>query len=303
MTKLLLDYRWALEDALDNPEVSSTLREFVRLLRRTGLDPAPFVEDQQLPEMWKRLEGGNHRKRNWDQINEFLGLCRRGEGGTCRATLSPEPPGILDNWRRALRDQLSDPSAWRSPQIVVPKSRLSEWESHKGEIAIQCEACHDQPASGPHHRILACLSPDLYESHQFTVSDLDPWDLQRIHPPISNRPRQHPALLPKPQLLISCPLQNLHEQLQSVCAYQWEINGKYYFIPPKDFDPLGIDKDTWRKGRAFRYETAPGSDKSGPVDYKGRVWSWDEHERHWDVQTQPRHMRISHTGRRLPDHN
>jgi hypothetical protein len=299
VTTLLLDYRWELVDALNNPDVSVALRKFVNLLRKTGLTPAPFIEDHQQDELWLKLGQEPPRNGEWQQLMEFLDLCRRPDGSVCRAVPDHEPTGISDNWKRALRDQLIDPLDWRTPHIVVPESRLTEWGANQNEVAIRCEKCNGQPASGPHHRVFAAL--ESYESHPFAISDLDPWDLRRIHPPIPDRPRQHPALLPKPRLPIGFPLQDIHDYINAACAFHWEVEGRYCFIPPKDFDPLNIDKETWRKGRAFRYETSPDSNRSGPVDYNGIVWSWDEHERHWDVQTKPKYMRISHTGERLPD--
>jgi hypothetical protein len=301
MTKLLLDYRWELSAALDNSEVQFALMKFVNLVRRTGLSPAPFVEEQQQLEMWQELEQRPLRNGGWQQIKEFLSICSRPKGSICRAIPDKVTPGFPDNWTRALRDQLGDLSDWRNPHIVVPESRLPEWAPDGGEVAIRCEQCGDQPASGPHHRVLAVL--ERYDTHEFAISDLDPWDLQRLHPPIPDRPRQHPALLPKPRLPTGFTLENFHEHLKFACGHQWEIDGRYYFIPPKDFNPLGVDKETWRKGRAFQYDTAPGTDKSGPVDCNGIVWSWDENERHWDVQTKPQYIRISHTGKRLPDPN
>lgn len=301
MTKLLLDYRWELKDALHDPEVSNVLREFVNLLRKTGLNPAPFVENDLQNELWQRLENkGAERFSGWQQLRVFLDLCSRADGSMCCAAPALEPTGIRDNWKRALRDQLSNPSDWRNPQIIVSESRLAEWGPRVNEVAILCEECDDQPASGPHHRVLAVL--EHYESHSYAISDIDPWDLQRIHPPNSEAPRQHPALLPKPSIPKGTTLENLTNLLNICRGKGWGVtNNSYCFIPPADFDPLNIDKETWRKGRAFQYGKVPNSDRYGPVDYNGIVWSWDEHERHWDVQTKPKYMRISHTGKRLPD--
>ncbi|MCL4319140.1 MAG: hypothetical protein M1596_04515, partial [Firmicutes bacterium] len=138
--------------------------------------------------------------------------------------------------------------------IIVPMLRRPDWNCGR-EVNLNCEPSSGESASGPHSRVLAVLED--YESHPFTLSDLDPWDLQRIYPSIPDRDRQHPALLPKPSSLNGCSLQNLRGRLNVARDEGWMIGGNYYFIPPSDFDPLGIDKETWRKGRAFRYATAP----------------------------------------------
>lgn len=297
MTRLLLDYPWPLEAGLGpDPGPQNVLRDYLHLLERTKLIAVRFIEEEECVAFWKLLEGRKGRGR-FDFVMRLIHHCKRNPGSLCRAA-PLEPQNLRESWKRALRDELGDLTDWRNPQIVVPTLRCSDWQPVGNEASIRCEPCEDQPAS-THLRVLVVLED--YATHPFAISDIDPWDLQRIHPPNLGVPRQYPALLPKPLLSKGIPLENLYAGLK-ICRRQGcAIEESYYFIPPEDFDPLGIDKDAWRKGRAFRYATAPDSDKSGPVDYNGIVWSWDDVERHWDVQTKPKHMRISHTGKRLPD--
>jgi hypothetical protein len=299
MTRLLLDYPWTVSEGLGLDSAAyKVILDFLDLLARTGLDPVPFIDHAECSIFWDDLKKRKGQGR-FSLVIRFLNHCTKNTSGICLAYPMPEPTKLRDSWKRALHDELNDLTDWRNPQLIIPTLRHSDWEPVKNETAIHCEPCNNQPAS-THHRVLAVL--ERYESHPFAISDLDPWDLQRIHPPNPEAPRQHPALLPKPLIPKGTTLENLNDLLNICRGKGWEVMNNYYcFIPPADFDPLNIDKDTWRKGRAFRYEKAPSSDRYGPEDYNGIVWSWDEHERHWDVQTKPKHMRISHTGKRLRD--
>lgn len=302
MTKLLLDYQWELVDALNNPDVSNVLRNFVKLLRRTGLNPAPFVEDLQQNELWQHRPA---RFDGWQHLREFLDICRRPDGSMCSAIPDPEPSGIHDNWKRALRDQLSDLSDWRNPQIVVPESRLTKWLPHGDEAAIRCEECDDHPASGPLHRVLAVL--ENYESHPFAISDLDPWDVRCTAPSGA-----HPCYLPNPLIPDSDPLQNhfrrvpiaqLYEKLAEAHRRGWQASGKYFFIPTADWRPETISQAAWREGRAFPRKLAPERQQMGYSDFAGRVWVWHKGrgphkgEDHWDVQLGGTdYISVNHTG-------
>ena len=299
MTRLLLDYPWTVDKGLGpDPVPYNVILDFLNLLARTKLEPVPFIDPEECNVFWNIIKDrkGQGRFRN---VIMFLNHLKGDVGGIFLAQpISAEPTELRDSWKCALRTELGDLTNWRNPQIIVPKLRRPDW--HCGtEVGLNWEPNSGESASGPHLRVLAVLED--YESHPFAISDLDPWDLQRIHPAIPDQDRQYPALLPKPSLLNGCSLQNLRDHLNLARAAGWVTGRNYYFIPPMDFDPLGIDKETWRKGRAFRYETAPNSNRTGPVDYRGIVWSWDEYERHWDVQTIPKYIRISHTGERLAD--
>ncbi len=297
MTTLLLDYRWELADALNNPDVSVVLRKFVNLLRRTGLNPAPFIEDHQQDEMWQKLGQEPPRNGEWQQLMEFLDICRRLDGSMCRAVPDHEPTGISDNWKRALRDQLIAPSDWRTPHIVVPESRLTEWGAHENEVTIRCEECNGQPASGPHHRVLAVL--EHYESHPFAVPDIDPWrHLEGLYPPEQDVANKHPCRLPRPSILDRIHLEKLVGLLTDVRRDGWIIDGRYYFIPHKNWRPEQITKAKWRTGYAFEREKVEGWKGPCPIDCNGVTWRWDRGERHWDVQTDP-YISVSHTGELL----
>ena len=300
MTKLLLDYRWELDAALHNPEVSFALIEFVNLLRKTGLNPAPFVEDQQQNELWQKLgQGPPVRNGSWQPLMEFLDLCRRPDGSMCSAMLDQAPTDIRDNWKRALRDQLGDLSDWRNPHIVVLESRLTEWGPQRDEIVIRCEECDDQLASGPHRRVLAVL--EHYGSHPFAISDCDPWDVRCTVP--SGR---YPCYLPNPLIPDRDPLQNnfcrvpivqLYEKLAEAHRRGWQVNNKYFFLPPTDWRLEDVSRDDWRGGRAFPRALSTEREQTGYSDFARRVWVWHEGEDHWDVQLGgTNRIKVSHTG-------
>ena len=319
MTRLLLDFPWTLNAVLDaySPANGVLLRfDQLRLERRSA--PVPFVEDDELSNLWssigQRGTGGNAFRALMQFLNHYV----RESGGGCSATPVPEPPGLRLSWKRALRDEMSDLGNWRNPQIVVPEIRRGEWPPGN-EVDIYFEPCDGQPASGPTARVVAIL--EHYHAHPFASSDLDPWDLQRTAPPVPNAERQHPCCLPRPPTCClpdppvlnrrpdgddaqavpaPVPLEELMENLVEARRIGWHIGTRYYFIPPDDWDWRSerASKPAWRNGRAFRHETAPQSGRSGPVDFMGQVWHWHREERQWDVQLDGGHqyLRVSHTG-------
>jgi hypothetical protein len=105
--------------------------------------------------------------------------------------------------------------------------------------------------------------------------------------------------LPKPPNLEGVAPDFIAEELANARALGWVQNGRYYYIPPLDYDIEAISKEQWRKGRAFPWEHCTDLRRHGPVDLNGIVWVWDQKERHWDVQL-PDYIRVSHDGRKLP---
>jgi len=282
MTRLLLDYPWELADAFRDAAPSFALLGFVNLLRRTGLRPIPFVEYEEENAMERQVAGlraGNSRQ----ALMQFLHECRRPPGSTCRATPDPEPPRLRDSWKCALRDELvSHPDDWRSPQIVAPRGRRAADWPPGDEINIRCEPCGEQPASGPHQRVLAIL--EEYESHRFSSSDIDPWNLQRLYPPNPGAPRQYACCLPKPPMPHPVTFETLNDKLAEARDKGSRINGKYYFIPRDDWRWEDVDKGPWREGRAFPRKYSAERDQVGYCDHEGKIWIWHNGERHWDVQ-------------------
>jgi hypothetical protein len=294
--RLLLDYPWDLDAARgSDPVPQKAIQDFLDLLSRTGLDPVPFIDHQACEDLFNNIQ--QHKSgRNFHQLlSRFLNQCIRDVGSTCRAAPDPGPMDLRDSWKSALREELGNHANWRNPHIVVPESRLTEWEPHENEIAIRCEECDDQPASGPHHRVLAVL--ERYELHPFAVPDIDPWcHLEWLYPPdIANK---QPCRLPRPPILDRIPIEELVGSLTNVRRDGWEINGRYYFIPPDNWRPEQITKAKWRAGYAFDREKVVGWKGPCPIDYNGVTWRWDRGERHWDVQTEP-YISVSHTGELL----
>jgi hypothetical protein len=139
------------------------------------------------------------------------------------------------------------------------------------------------------------------------MSDLDPWDLQRTHPPNPDQPRQHPCCLPKVPSLQGVPLEALYDKLNEARRNGSRISGRYYFIPPDNWRPEDAEKDQWRKGRGFPYELSQDRNQDGYRDYEGLIWTWDHGERsgerHWDIQKGGKNYEtVSHTGEVLKSH-
>ncbi len=295
MTGLLLDHPWRLDETLDPvSDGFRVLEQFVNLVRDTRLDVVPFVSRGEYDEMWQRIEYGRFaRTRAYASLVSFAEHLVRADPPTPLATPVPEPAQLTPCWKRGLREAMGDLRDWRTPQIIVAEKRQPAWPGTQ-EVAIQIE---NADGADLQHRVLARL--ESYSSHPFTAADLDPWDLSRIHPPLPETGRQHPCRLPRPPSLLRVPWQTLSERLGEARATGWRVSGRYYFIPPEDWQVEEVSKTTWRSGRAFRYQRGPQRDQPGPVDYAGRVWVWDRAERHWDVQEPGGYIRISHTGERL----
>lgn len=281
MTKLLLDFPWQLGDALDDAAVAFILRDFIDLVRRTGLEPVRFLEQDEQTTLWEAIEQHRHAGAGqFAALMLFLDECAGAPGGTCEARpADPQPSGLRASWKRALREELVHEQHWRNPQIIVARSRHEAWQGGE-ETALYCDKCGPQKATGPHRRVLAVL--DAYDSHRFALSDRDPWDLRRLHPPAAG-PRQHPCHLPKPPIRQPLPLDRLEDELAQATRHGCRRNGKYFYIPPKGWKP-DADEHAWRTGRAFPLKWAAECDANGYLDVEGHVWCWDKQERHWDVQ-------------------
>ena len=298
MTTLLLDYRWNLEAVLNDPDVTFAVIGFLKLLSRTELRPAPFIEEQQINTMWDECKPGpDVHWQAWDALDRFFQHCTRPAGSICIAKPSPEPPDILDSWRRALRDQLDNPADWRNPQIIVPRQRRTDWPP-ENEVHLTCEPCGNHPASGPYQRVLAVL--EEYDSHPFALLDHDdPWSrLKSKYCPALNARNGHPCVLPKPPILNQVRLEDLVDRLDEARRQGWCINGKYYYIPRADWRPESINKTQWREGYVFPHKSIPGWNGPVLIDFQNREWRWDMQERHWDVQTEP-YISVKHTGEQL----
>lgn len=293
--RLLLDYPWELNAARGQDSVpQKVIQDFMNLLSRTGLDPVPFIEQQVCAALYSVINQSRDGRNVHQLLSRFLNQCVLDTDGAGCASPIHEPPNLRDSWKCALRGELGDLTDWRNPHIVVPESRMPEWAPHKNEVAIRCD---DQPASGPHHRVLAAL--ERYELHPFAIPDIDPWrHLEWLYPPEQDVVNKHPCRLPRPPALDRIPVEELFELLVNVRRDGWKINGKYYFIPPNNWRPEQITKTKWRAGYAFEREKIDGWKGPCPIDYNGVTWRWDRGERHWDVQIIP-YISVSQTGELL----
>ena len=300
MTKLLFDFHWDLGLALDAySEASGAFDSFENLRKAERLSGAPFLTEEEyaaLPSL--RLNSGGSINR---ELYEVLGHYIMGDCGPTRAIPANGPNDLRDTWMRALRMEMADLNNWRTPQIITCHDRGPAWAaslkgtSTKSEVVIRCE---DNGETS--HRVIVFLGPGHhhkpYYDHWYARSDRDPWDLQRKTPPNPEIPGQHPCRLPKPPHLAGVPLENLKAELEKI--HNWEIDGKYYFIPPRHWQPEDFSQPDWRKnGETFQWSKRQDNDHEGPCDYKGDPWWWDEMHRHWDVQRKENYWSVSHTGR------
>jgi hypothetical protein len=285
MTQLLLDHPWKLDAS---PDAGSILLSFYSLLENHGLQPVPFIPEQDWAELLQE------RRINYAGrlIRAVSSLVRIGEGAA-RATPIGAPADLSDDWMVALRDSMQDLDDWRCPQVVVPEIRRALWPQSE-EIEIEIEASQGQTAPERYERILVVL--ETYDLHRYALSDRDPWNLVRINPP-SNQRVTHPCLLPKPPELAKCFLEEIDEKAK-VCGQDQDTH--LYYLPPDDWSYRSVVKEKWRRrGHAFPFQSDPRPHHSGWIDREHRIWEWDLNERHWDVQSGKTYQRVSHTGRKL----
>lgn len=298
MTRLLLDHPWPLHEALElSSEAYGVIFEFAKLIESTGLKPAPFVDQEQYDAAKQQL---NYRHSGVADFFRFANKCIRHDGGPMAVPVTAGAlPNFSDSWQRALRAQLEDISDWRNPQIIVTDRRADVW----GDAPEVLVRCLDRQNMQNELRVVARLN--RYHDHPFAHSDVDPWCQQeKLKKPQPDARINHPCRLPRHPVLSGATLETLVGRLDEARRIGWCVSGYYYFVPPSDWDPANVSKPIWRSGYAFKSGSIKRKGwfkkrRSGPVDYEGRIWSWDENERHWDVQTAP-HMRISHTGKLLP---
>lgn len=286
MTPALLDHPWTLDAS-----PFGVLRTFDALAKTNALKPVPFIPVSD----WADWLANSHRYKGpaLAGLRKFASQLIREPEADCVATPNRAPADLSRHWRAALRDAAAV-GDWRSPQIVITDVRSPDWP-RDNEVEIRFDPCENQPDLPPERRVLVTLHS--YESHPFAKSDLDPWDLQRIHPP---RPDalphvRHPCCLPKPPME-TAGLDDLEAELLKARRGAWGSDGKYYFFPSEDWTCETVSRETWRSGRAFPKRRCRNSNGVGWVDFRDIEWVWDEHERHWDVQTSPNHTRVSHTG-------
>lgn len=202
-------------------------------------------------------------------------------------------PPHLDSWKRALRNEILTSQNWREPQILYSECRRDAWPTAY-EIEIEYTDCTDTTT-----RIIASIAN--YKFHPL----LDPWEsMEPLHRVSSNRLADYPCRLPRPPNLHSVLLEHLADRLALARQLGWEIDGKFYFVPPDDFDPTNLSEKDWKEGKVFKKSLDDDGMKGGPslIDYNGRKWRWDTGERHWDVfekDDEKHYVTISHDGTKL----
>lgn len=290
MTKLLLDFPWQYETALDTTsEASATLLAFDQLCTKERLQPLGFVGEQEFEVLIARP--GRPSQHHPLQV---LLKCLRADAGQMRAAPIAGPNDLSEDWKQALGAELSL-EQWRTPQIVATKKRGDAWKQstvgqrHKTEAVLR----YDNSANEI-RRVLAFL--ESYDAHLYAQSDRVPWDLQRrrIPEPHARDHQRHPCLLPMPPILRPVRLEQLAAETARV--RNWIIGNKHYYLPPDSWTPAAVDPEPWRQGHTFPHANCPHCGRSWPVDRYGRVWCWDEGERHWDVQFAKEYWSVSNDG-------
>lgn len=302
MTKLLLDYPWRLEAAIDNPDVGIALEGFLNLLARTELEPVAFIDDVDQAEFFQ-----NHNSRltrNHLPLIRLLKRCRRAATTNCESAINPPPNNLTVAWKRGLRDELNRTDEWRTPQIVVTPMRIPDWPYGATTVVAHSPQCQQLPT--PAARVLVLVPLDTYKDHPHALADLDPWDV-RCTAPIQ---QEKPCYLPNPLVLDHDPCKEhlartpigeldaaIFRARQKGCTFRQEY---FYYIPPQDWRADAVDIGRWRAGHAFPREKATDRTQVGPIDYQSHVWTWDEAERHWDIQYGGnQYVSVSHLGKIL----
>lgn len=279
MAKALLDFPWQLESILSPfSEAYSTFHNFERLCEDERLERVRFISEEEYCRLVEQpvRAGLNNTRR---PVLQVLPRYQRDSFGKAQAMPESGPNDLSQNWQVALREEMGDLQDWRTPQIIACEARRDDWAPsivggrYNTEVRIKCD---DECRT--HDRVIAFL--ESYRAHHYARSDTDPWDLARTKPQNEERP----CVLPKPPRLSNARLEDLERLLVSVRRDGWSAGGRYYFVPPHDWNPIQGTKSAWRNNGSFRRATASDHIHSGPIDSEGRVWSWDGNERHWDVQ-------------------
>lgn len=293
----LLDHPWPIEDAFNYASGAfRVLERFETLIRTYNLGIVPFFSEAEVDGLWGRLAPATKRHSGYAAVIRLVFQCVRRNENLCRAIPNPEPADLGDEWKRALRDGIVAAASWREPQIIVPASRMDQWNEPVVQVTV--EPCGEEPERSSDY-VAVSLDTAAYAQHPFAQSDFDPWDLQRTSPPAAQGEHaRHPCQLPRPDSVPTRDTPSLNEAIRQARSAGWNRGGQYCFIPPDAWRVEAISKGNWRAGRIF----ARGQIQrhAGYVDCEGRIWEWDSAERHWDVQFPGGgYARISHTGENL----
>jgi hypothetical protein len=288
MTRLLLDFRWKLEEALDlGTEISAILLAFDQLCTSERLQPLGFISEKQYQALLNVPASPSRQ-----HALRALGKCVRKARPATRAFPIFGPKDFKNEWTSALGEELHLKD-WRTPQIIVCKAKAGDWKAsvvgndHRTEARLTLEGSQQE-----HHRVFAVL--ESYGSHLYAHSDHDAWDLQRIRIPDKGAPEHqlHPCSLPMPPELRGLSGRELADAVAGV--RDWERGRKCYYLPPISWQPNKTDQDSWRLGNTFQRKSCPHCGRKWPVDRQNRTWCWDETHRHWDVQFSTEYWSVSH---------
>lgn len=217
------------------------------------------------------------------------------------------PPDLPESWLRVLAatGNTDEPPHWRSPMLLVPEIRRSQWPTHD-EITY---ALNGTVGRRNFQRNLVAI--ESCEEHPYFERDIDPWRLRCVGEPRPDAPVHEMTAtlrrLPRPPLIpLNLPLDQLAEASRDIGDWSCGIHAHYFYLPPSSWRPTAREKEDWRRS-AFAHDGVVqrerGERESGYLDRNGYIWVWDESEQnHWDVKTASdiRIARVRYDGLELP---
>src|SRR5258708_2262853 len=130
MIRLLLDFPWSIDAALDPGSPSrKVIRDYEQFRARLQLKPVEFIDEQERSVFMERLTPGPHTPHgSWiGAVLRFIAHHSITQAaGADHATPMNGPGGLRDTWRRVLRDEMGDLNNWPTPQIIVCIERSLE---------------------------------------------------------------------------------------------------------------------------------------------------------------------------------
>lgn len=309
----LLPDPWIFDGAFDrdDPKRLDILEQLFREVRR---DPCSVIESFLGQTYWDRFDDGESVGRNARRV---LGRLRSAlqlleAMPSPAASVTPLPEDVSDEWKRALH-HLTAPDetlAWRSATILMTRERSVAWPAPPNASVLGL--------ASPTRRCVAIL--EEIDSHPDYRHDVNPW-LYRGDADCRHQLPMPPELIVAEQggalrIAPGFPMEAANgedgwqQRLQLARANGWQRTAGgvvlAHYIPGEEWRPELVGRDEWQRRRVFPHacKNTKKGPMSGPVDYKGQVWSWDDRECHWDVQcADPRildqYVRVSHNGRLL----
>lgn len=211
----------------------------------------------------------------------------------------PYPDDLPESWLKVLaaNGYTDQPPYWRSPMVLVPEIRRSEWSADK-EITYTVNGLS---------RKRNLIAIETYADHPHFESDIDPWRLGCVGEPVPNAPvDERPTTcrrLPRPpQLLGKLPLSQLAAEVKEIGDSSCGMDKHYFYLPKVPWEPTERGREDWRNNSFDSNGVVLKEKRTGYIDKNGRIWLWDQlHNTHWDVQLPDgsEHQNVSYDGKIL----